>query len=239
MLGVEVRMSQQLSESQTRELIRLCKTGNLEARRQLIEANLGLVRAVVSRFRGPDLEDLFQVGCLGLIKAVDRFDPGRGTKFSTYAFPLILGEVRKYLRDNWQEGAPRRLKQIWCKARQVEQRLTNQLGRPASFREVAEEMGIPPEELVASMEACAQALALEEEVLHTSRLPEQQGAIEERVALWECLNALEERERRLLLWRFFVGKTQSEIADSIGLSQAQVSRMEWQALRKLRQGLSC
>lgn len=227
-----------LSDAEIGELVRRCRMGDAEARDRLIEANLGLVRAVVCRFRNADFEELFQVGCLGLVKAVDRFDPGKGTRFSTYAFKVILGEIRKYLRDSWQTGVPRRLKGIWRQARQVEEQLAGRLGRSVSLREVADEMGIDPAELVASMEACLPPAPLEGCFPGLSSSSAEQHALD-RLTLWECLNTLEERERRVLLFRFFAGKTQSEVADAIGLSQAQVSRLESQALRKLRESLSC
>lgn len=237
-----------LKDQEMMELLQKAGAGDVYARDRLVNCNLKLVFNLVKRFqnRGYELEDLFQIGCIGLMKAIDKFDPSYKVKFSTYAVPMIVGEIRRFLRDDNPVKVSRSLKETAYKIQQVRDMLTARLGREPSVGEVATELGLPREEVVSAMEA-AQAPTSIYETLHQEDgdpiyLLDQLKSEEdgdapwlERISVNELLSRLPERERLIIMWRFFEDKTQSEIAGKLGLSQVQVSRLERQALKKLKE----
>jgi len=236
-----------LQDGEMRVLLRSAQAGDVQARERLTNCNLKLVFNLVKRFqnRGYELEDLFQVGCIGLMKAIDKFDLSYDVKFSTYAVPMIVGEIRRFLRDDNPVKVSRSMKEIAYKAQKTRERLASRLGREPSVGEVAGELGISREEIVTALEA-AQAPTSIYETLHQDEgdpiylLDQLRGETNgelpllERMAIKELLFNLPERDRKILMWRFFEDKTQVEVARRLNLSQVQVSRLERQALRKLK-----
>ncbi len=236
-----------LKDKEMRDLLKRAKDGDSFARDKLVNCNLKLVFNLVKRFqnRGYELEDLFQIGCIGLMKAIDKFDLSFDVKFSTYAVPMIVGEIRRFLRDDNPVKVSRSLKETAYKVQQVRELLTARLGREPSIGEVASELSLSREEIVNALEA-AQAPTSIYETLHQDDgdpiylLDQLKGAEDgdsswlEKISMKALLNNLSERERMILSWRFFEDKTQSEIAKKLGLSQVQVSRLERQALKKLK-----
>jgi len=230
-----------------RELFRALAAGDTAAREKLINGNLRLVLSVIQRFnnRGENVDDLFQVGCIGLMKAIDNFDLGQNVKFSTYAVPMIIGEIRRYLRDNNPIRVSRSLRDIAYKALQVRDILVNRYSREPSVSEIARELHVQREEVVFALDAIQEPISLFEPVYHDGGDPifvmdqvkddkEQDASWLEELAVREAMNKLSSRERHILNLRFFHGKTQMEVADEIGISQAQVSRLEKAALQRLR-----
>ena len=228
-------------------LIGKSQSGDKEAREVLIEKNLGLVHHIVKRFlgRGYDPEDLFQIGSIGLLKAVDKFDMSYDVKFSTYAVPMIIGEIKRYLRDDGILKVSRSLKENHYRIYQVREALTRRLEREPTMEEMAAEMGISIEELVMTMESGAEVESLHKtiyqgegtEISLMDKLPEKENRQEkalDRIFLEEILGTLEAKERRLIYMRYFQNMTQMEIAHELGVSQVQVSRMEKKILEKLR-----
>lgn len=240
-----------LKDAEIKELLKKASQGDSRAREKLINCNLKLVFNLVRRFqnRGYELEDLFQIGCIGLMKAIDKFDLNYDVKFSTYAVPMIVGEIRRFLRDDNPVKVSRSLKEMAYKIQQAKDMLTGRLGREPSVNEVAESLGISREEVILALEA-AQSPASIYETLHQDDgdpiyLLDQleyseQGDMQwlDRLAVKEIINNLPERDRNILLWRFYEDRTQADIASRLGLSQVQVSRLERQALKKLREILS-
>lgn len=236
-----------LKDEEMRDLIQRAQKGDRYARDRLVNCNLKLVFNLVKRFqnRGYELEDLFQIGCIGLIKAIDKFDLSYEVKFSTYAVPMIVGEIRRFLRDDNPVKISRSLKELAFKIQQSRERLTGKIGREPTVREVAEELGIDREDVVAAMEA-AQMPASIYETLHQDngdpiylldQLKDDTGGESpwlDRIAVKELLCQLPERDRKILIWRYFEDKTQADIAARLGLSQVQVSRLERQALKKIK-----
>ena len=229
-------------------LIGKSQSGDKEAREVLIEKNLGLVHHIVKRFlgRGYDPEDLFQIGSIGLLKAVDKFDMSYDVKFSTYAVPMIIGEIKRYLRDDGILKVSRSLKEKHYRIYQVREALTRRLEREPTTGEMAEEMGISIEELVMTMESGAEVESLHKtiyqgegtEISLMDKLPEKENRQEkvlDRIFLEEILGTLEAKERRLIYMRYFQNMTQMEIAHELGVSQVQVSRMEKRILRSLQE----
>lgn len=223
------------------------RSGDTTARETLIKGNLRLVLSVVQRFnnRGEYIDDLFQVGCIGLMKAIDNFDLGQNVKFSTYAVPMIIGEIRRYLRDNNSIRVSRSLRDIAYKALQVRDSLVNRNSKEPSINEIADELSIPREELVFALDAIQEPISLFEPIYHDGGDPihvmdqikdekNQDTSWLENIAIKEALEKLNERESLILSLRFFEGKTQMEVAEEIGISQAQVSRLEKAALMHLR-----
>ena len=223
------------------------RSGDTSARETLIKGNLRLVLSVVQRFnnRGEYIDDLFQVGCIGLMKAIDNFDLGQNVKFSTYAVPMIIGEIRRYLRDNNSIRVSRSLRDIAYKALQVRDSLVNRNSKEPSINEIADELSIPREELVFALDAIQEPISLFEPIYHDGGDPihvmdqikdekNQDTSWLENIAIKEALEKLNERESLILSLRFFEGKTQMEVAEEIGISQAQVSRLEKAALMHLR-----
>lgn len=220
---------------------------NPGAREKIINGNLRLVLSVIQRFinRGEYVDDLFQVGCIGLMKAIDNFDLGHDVKFSTYAVPMIIGEIRRYLRDNNPIRVSRSLRDIAYKALQVRDALVNKYSREPSITEIAGELKLPREEVIFALDAIQEPISLFEPIYHDGGDPifvmDQIGDDKnldanwlEDIAVREALGKLNDREKLILSLRFFEGKTQMEVADEIGISQAQVSRLEKAALNHMR-----
>ncbi|ACX52647.1 RNA polymerase, sigma 28 subunit, SigG [Ammonifex degensii KC4] len=245
--GVNTSKLPVLTAQQMCRLFEAMKRGDGNARSELIKGNLRLVLSVVQRFanRGEHLDDLFQVGCIGLIKAIDNFDLDQNVKFSTYAVPMIIGEIRRYLRDNNAIRVSRSLRDIAYKALQVRDVLASQYAREPSVAEIAEALKLPQEEVVMALEAIQDPVSLFEPVYHDGGDPiyvmDQVGDEKnqdvnwlENIAIKEAMKRLSERERQIIKMRFFEGKTQMEVAEEIGISQAQVSRLEKAALNHMR-----
>lgn len=232
-------------------LIRLTKEGDKQAREQLIHENVGLVWSMVRRFlgRGCEAEDLFQIGTIGLMKAIDKFDVSFDVKFSTYAVPMISGEIKRFLRDDGMVKVSRTLKENNMKLRAAGERLQAKLGREATLEEIAEETGIPMEDLVLAMEACTEVESLSKPVFHNDgsectlgeRLPGEADVTEQiinHLVTKQLLESLTEEERRLIRLRYYENKTQTEIAGIFGVSQVQISRLEKKILQRLRSRLA-
>jgi RNA polymerase sporulation-specific sigma factor len=245
--GVDTAKLPVLNNTKMRELFQKLQAGDEESREKLIQGNLRLVLSVIQRFtnRGEYVDDLFQVGCIGLMKAIDNFDLSQNVKFSTYAVPMIIGEIRRYLRDNNPIRVSRSLRDIAYKALQVRDSLVNKHSKEPTITEIAEELKLPREEIVFALDAIQEPVSLFEPIYHDGGDPifvmDQVGDEKnsdfnwlESIAVKEALRKLNERERLILTLRFFDGKTQMEVAEEIGISQAQVSRLEKAALSHMR-----
>jgi len=245
--GVNTSKLPVLTNAQMRELFTRLQNGDTPSRDQLITGNLRLVLSVIQRFnnRGEYVDDLFQVGCIGLMKAIDNFDLSQNVKFSTYAVPMIIGEIRRYLRDNNPIRVSRSLRDIAYKALQVRDGLVSRLSREPSVQEIADELKLPLEEIVFALDSIQEPVSLFEPLYHDGGDPiyvmdqvsdekHQDGQWLEGITIREALRRLNERERLILSLRFFEGKTQMEVAEEIGISQAQVSRLEKAALSHMR-----
>lgn len=245
--GVNTAKLPVISASKMRELFVILQGGELSAREKLIHGNLRLVLSVIQRFnnRGEYVDDLFQVGCIGLMKAIDKFDLSQNVKFSTYAVPMIIGEIRRYLRDNNPIRVSRSMRDVAYKALQVRDSLINRYSREPSINEIASELKIQREEVVFALDAIQEPISLFEPIYHDGGDPifvmDQIGDDKnldmnwlESVAIKDALHKLSQREKHILTLRFFEGKTQMEVAEEIGISQAQVSRLEKAALGHMR-----
>jgi RNA polymerase sporulation-specific sigma factor len=245
--GVNTSKLPVLTNAQMRDLFARMHSGDPSARDQLITGNLRLVLSVIQRFnnRGEYVDDLFQVGCIGLMKAIDNFDLSQNVKFSTYAVPMIIGEIRRYLRDNNPIRVSRSLRDVAYKALQVRDGLVSKLSREPTVQEIAAELNLPLEEIVFALDSIQEPVSLFEPLYHDGGDPiyvmdqvsdekTQDGQWLEGISIREALRRLNERERLILTLRFFEGKTQMEVADEIGISQAQVSRLEKAALNHMR-----
>ena len=234
-------------EAEMTEMLLKIKEGDRETRDTFITGNLRLVLSVIQRFgnRGENPDDRFQVGCIGLIKALDNFDMSHGVKFSTYAVPMIIGEVRRYLRDNNAIRVSRSLRDLAYKALQARENLARQLQREPTMAEIAKEMDVEQEEVVLALESIQEPISLYEPVFHDDgdaiyvmdQVSDTKNTDEkwiENIALSEAMKKLTPRERKILNMRFFEGKTQMEVAEEISISQAQVSRLEKNALKYMR-----
>lgn len=234
-------------DTEMMEMLTQIKAGNTGIREQFITGNLRLVLSVIQRFsnRGENPDDLFQVGCIGLIKALDNFDLSHGVKFSTYAVPMIIGEVRRYLRDNNSIRVSRSLKDIAYKALQAKERLSYELSREPSIAEIANDIEVAREDVVLAMDSIQDPVSLFEPVFHDDgdaiyvmdQVQDMKNTDEkwiENISLSEAMNKLSPREKHILKMRFFEGKTQMEVAEEIAISQAQVSRLEKNALKYMR-----
>ncbi len=236
-----------LTEKECNELLRKTKEGDKAAREKLIKGNLRLVLSVVQRFRNRDEnpDDLFQVGCVGLIKACDNFDISQKVKFSTYAVPMIIGEIKRYLRDNTYLRVSRSMRDIAYHAMQVKEELTTNMSREPTPEEIAEKLGINVHQVVIALESIVEPLSLYEPVYTDNGdalyVVDQLGDFQtendwvDEISMKEAIKGLDEREKQILHRRFMMGKTQTEVADEIGISQAQVSRLEKGALSKIKQ----
>jgi len=244
--GVNTAQLPVLTNAVMRELFVALQAGDLSAREKLVNGNLRLVLSVIQRFnnRGEYVDDLFQVGCIGLMKAIDNFDLSQNVKFSTYAVPMIVGEIRRYLRDNNPIRVSRSLRDIAYKALQVRDSLTNQNLREPSIVEISEAMDVPKEDVVFALDAIQDPVSLFEPIYHDGGDPiyvmdqlsdekNQDSLWVEEISIREALQKLNDREKRILAMRFFEGKTQMEVAEEIGISQAQVSRLEKAAIQHM------
>lgn len=244
--GVNTAELPVLSEQEKRQLLTRARAGDQSARQSMIEGNLRLVLSVVQRFaqRGENLDDLFQVGCIGLIKAIDNFDPSHEVMFSTYGVPMISGEVKRFLRDNNAVRVSRSMRDTAYRAMQAKERITNEKGREPNITEIAEALGLPPEDVVIALESIVEPVSLYEPVFSdggdTIYIMDQikggttDGDWLEEIAIKEAIHELSPREKKILSMRFIDGKTQTEVAEEIGISQAQVSRLEKGAMSKIK-----
>ena len=237
-----------LSHEETLDLIQKVQNGDEEAKALLISSNLGLVRSVVSKFAniGYERDDLFQLGSIGLIKAIYKFDPSYNVKFSTYAVPMILGEIKRYLRDDGMVKVSRSLKQLAIKVKMQGEMLSKKLGRDPTIEELAEAIGVEKEDVVMAMESnfsveYLQGVIHEEEgspICLIDKISQKGEAEEDKVVdnilLKEVLGKLDKRERQIIMLRYFEDKTQSEIGELLNISQVQVSRIEKKVLHKLK-----
>ena len=250
--GVNTSKLKVLTEEEKRELMKRVRDGDEEARREMICGNLRLVLSIVQRFAGrkENPDDLFQVGCIGLIKAVDHFDIDKEVMFSTYAVPMIVGEVRRYLRDSATVRISRSVRDLAYRSLQARDELSATLDRDPTPDEIATHLGVPREQVVNALEAIIEPISLYEPVFSengdslyvidqlsdTSRDATDESWLE-NIALREAVRTLTPREQRIIHLRYYKDKTQMEIASEIGISQAQVSRVEKAALEKLRKQL--
>ena len=250
--GVNTAKLPLLNEQEKEALFVRIKAGDKEAREQYIKGNLRLVLSVIKRFGGSNenVDDLFQIGCVGLMKAVDNFDPGREVKFSTYAVPMIIGEIRRYLRDNNSIRVSRSLRDTAYKAIYARENYMKKFMKEPTVQEIAEEIGIAKEDVVFAMDAIQSPMSLYEPVYSdggdtlyvmdqvSDKKSREENWVEE-LSLEAAMERLNERERYIIRLRFFEGKTQMEVAEEIKISQAQVSRLEKNALKTMKTYLTC
>lgn len=244
--GVNTAKLQTLKNDEMRELLDRSHHGDKDARDKLICGNLRLVLSVIQRFtsRGENPDDLFQVGCIGLIKAIDNFDPSHEVMFSTYGVPMISGEVKRFLRDNNAVRVSRSMRDTAYRAMQIKEQLTNENGKEPNITEIAKRMELPPEDIVIVLESIVEPVSLYEPVFSdggdTIYIMDQvkggttDGDWLEEIAMREAIRDLTDRERKILSMRFIDGKTQTEVAGEIGISQAQVSRLEKGAMSRIK-----
>ena len=249
--GVNTSALRLLSPVEMDMLLRRAREGDAAAREKLIEGNLRLVLAVIQRFekRGENPDDLFQVGCIGLIKAISNFDPDKQVRFSTYGVPMIAGEVRRYLRDNSAIRVSRSIRDVAYKVLQCKEARTAQMGREPTLEEISQELDIPIEEVSQALDAVCAPVSLYDPVYADGGDPltvmdqvrDTRNTDEhwmEHIALQSAFTRLNPREKQILSLRFYDGKTQMEVAGALGISQAQVSRLEKSAISDLRKGVS-
>ncbi len=235
---------------ETMRLIEMAHEGDKAARDQLVTDNFGLVWSIVRRFtgRGYEPEDLFQIGSIGLMKAIDKFDLSYEVKFSTYAVPMITGEIKRFLRDDGMIKVSRSIKEMGLKVKNVREQLVYRLGREPTLEEIAGEIGASKEEVAASIEAGAEVESLyrsvnkndENSILLIDKIEEESSAQEEllnRMVLRELLTALSDKDREIIIRRYYYNETQSQIAAKLGISQVQVSRLEKKILKQMREKL--
>ena len=244
--GINTNELAVMTEAEKVELLKKAHDGDMAARDRLIRGNLRLVLSVVQRFanRGENMDDLFQVGVIGLIKAIDNFDVSLGVKFSTYAVPMCIGEVRRFLRDSNPIRVSRSMRDTAYKAMQVKERLTNEQGREPAVDEIAKELNMKKSEVVLALEAIVDPVSLYEPVYNdggdTIYVMDQVGDNSsdtdwiDEIMLKDELKSLDEREHKILYMRFMQGKTQMETAEEIGISQAQVSRLEKNVIKRIK-----
>lgn len=245
--GVNTSKLPVFKDSQMKQMINAIKEGDEATREEFIRGNLRLVLSVIQRFnnRGENLDDLFQVGCIGLIKALDNFDTSHNVKFSTYAVPMIIGEIRRYLRDNNSIRVSRSLRDTAYKALQVRERLVKNNCKEPTISEIAKELQMEREEVVFALDAIQDPVSLFEPVYHDNgdaiyvmdQVSDDKHSDDkwmDNIDLAEALKKLNNREKHILTMRFFEGRTQMEVADEIGISQAQVSRLEKTAIKHMK-----
>ncbi len=249
--GVNTAQLKVLSQAQMDALLIQAKNGDPFARQTLIEGNLRLVLSVIQRFdkRGESPDDLFQVGCIGLMKAINNFDPTKGVRFSTYGVPMIAGEVRRYLRDNSAIRVSRSLRDTAYRVLQCKEQLSPQLGRDPTNDEIAQLLDIPEKEVAEAMDAVCAPVSLYDPVYADGGDPltimdqvrdtrNTEMNLMDRICLRGAFRALGDREKQILYLRFYDGKTQMEVANQLGISQAQVSRLEKGAIHTMRKAFS-
>ncbi len=245
--GVNTSKLPVLKNEEMKNLFKELQSGQTDAREKLIQGNLRLVLSVIQRFsnRGEYVDDLFQVGCIGLIKAIDNFDLGQNVRFSTYAVPMIIGEIRRYLRDNNSVRVSRSLRDIAYRALQVREKLIADNSSEPTVAQIAKELDVPREEVVFALDAIQEPVSLFEPIyndggdpiLVMDQISDDKNSDDlwlEEIAIKEAMKKLNDREKHIVALRFFNGKTQMEVADEIGISQAQVSRLEKAALKQLK-----
>ncbi|TJX14705.1 RNA polymerase sporulation sigma factor SigF [Tissierella creatinini] len=236
-----------LSHEETTELIKRSQSGDSEAREKLVESNLGLIRSVIKGFanRGIDFEDIFQIGSIGLLKAIDKFDLSFDVKFSTYAVPMIMGEIKRFLRDDGIIKVSRSLKQVAYMAKTAEEKLSKELGREPTILEISEEIGIEKEDIVMAIESTYHPEYLYNVVHENDGTPlylidkiSNEDDVEmdmiDNIVLKDMLSKLKPRDRKIIILRYFKDKTQSEVAQVLGISQVQVSRIEKRIVEEMR-----
>lgn len=244
--GVDTSKLPVLSEAQKDELLKRVKQKDEAARNELIQGNLRLVLSVIKRFsnRGENPDDLFQIGCIGLIKSIDNFDIDQNVRFSTYAVPMIIGEIRRYLRDNSSIRVSRSIKDMAYRAMQAKEQLTSRLGREPTVGEIAKRLEVPQSEVVMALESVVEPVSLYEPVFSDSGdtiyvldqvgdKNDESGWLDE-IAFKEAMKNLTDREKKIMRLRFIYGKTQMEVSREIGISQAQVSRLEKGVIEKIK-----
>lgn len=248
--GVDTSKLPVLKNEEMRELFRRMQSGEMEAREELVNGNLRLVLSVIKRFnhRGENVDDLFQVGCIGLMKSIDNFDLGQNVKFSTYAVPMIIGEIRRYLRDNNPIRVSRSLRDIAYKALQVKEQLMSKTSTEPTTQEIAREMDVPQEDVVFALDAIQDPVSLFEPIYNDGSDPifvldqlkddkQKDSSWLNDLAIREGIKGLNDREKLIINQRFFEGKTQMEVAEEIGISQAQVSRLEKSAIKEMNKNV--
>ena len=246
--GVNTSKLPVLNNEEKKILFERILKGDTKAREEYIYGNLRLVLSVIQKFsnRGEYMDDLFQVGRIGLIKAIDNFDISQGVKFSTYAVPMIIGEVRRYLRDDNSIRVSRSIRDLAYKALQVKERLTKEKSKEPTIDEIAKEMDLPKEQIVVALDAIQDPLSLFEPIYHDSsgdalyvmdQVKDEKNKDSkwiEDISINEAMKKLSDREKKILSLRFFEGKTQTEVSEEVGISQAQVSRLEKSALKSMK-----
>lgn len=245
--GVNTSKLNVLKEKEKRELLMKMQNGDSKAREVFIKGNLRLVLSVIKRFnnRGENVDDLFQVGCIGLMKAIDNFDLNQNVRFSTYAVPMIIGEIRRYLRDNNSIRVSRSLRDIAYKALITRERYLKEKNKEPTISEISKELNLPREEVVFALDAIQDPVSLYEPIYHDGgdaifvmdQVKDNKNTDEswlENISIKEAMKKLTDREKLILNLRFFSGRTQMEVAEEIGISQAQVSRLEKTALKHMR-----
>jgi len=248
--GVNTSNLKVLRNDETDALLARAKEGDMDAREELIAGNLRLVLSVIQKFtnRGEQADDLFQVGCIGLVKAIDNFDMTLGLRFSTYGVPMIIGEIRRYLRDNSPLRVSRSIRDTAYKALQAKEQMMSRSQEEPTVDQIAEAIGIPREEVVIAMDSVTEPLSLYdpvysdagENVCVLDQVKDTKNTDEhwlEQIALCDAIERLSERERHILALRFYYGKTQMEVASEIGISQAQVSRLEKNAIKMIKKNM--
>ena len=249
--GVNTSKLKTLKQEEMTQLLRRAKQGDTEARDKLVEGNLRLVLSVTQRFmgRGENPDDLFQVGCIGLLKAVQNFDATKEVRFSTYGVPMIAGEIRRYLRDNSPIRVSRSVRDLAYRVLQCKEQLLLEMGKEPSLEQIAKRMELPLSEVVGAMDAVAAPISLYEPVYSDGADPltvmdqvrDPKNTDEkwmEQISLKDAMSRLGQREKQILALRFHEGRTQMEVAKQIGISQAQVSRLEKNALASIRKAIS-
>lgn len=251
-MDVDVKKEQArsfLKDNEVKLLIQQAQAGDKEARDLIINKNTRLVWSVVQRFlnRGYEADDLFQIGCIGLIKSVDKFDLSYDVKFSTYAVPMIIGEIQRFLRDDGTVKVSRSIKELGNKIRKVKDELTKRLGYEPTIQEIAQELDLPAEEIVFASEASRSLTSIHETVYENDGDPitllDQISDISEenwfdKIALGDAIKHLDERERLIVYLRYYKDQTQSEVAERLGISQVQVSRLEKKILEQIKTFMS-
>ncbi len=249
--GVNTAKLKVLSEKEKTELLKRSKIGDKKAREELINGNLRLVLSVIQSFKSrcENLDDLFQVGCIGLIKAIDNFDPTMDVRFSTYAVPMIIGELRRFLRDYNSVRVPRSLRDLAYKALKVKESLSSNLSHEPTIEEIASILDEDPKFVAKALDAILEPISIYDPVYSDNgdslfvldQLRDESSNDDiwlDNIAIKNAISKLGERERNILLMRFYSGKTQTEVSKEIGISQAQVSRLEKSALEKMRKQMS-
>ena len=245
--GVDTSKIPVLSAEEKRELFVKIKNGDKEARNTFINGNLRLVLSVIKRFygRGENVDDLFQIGCIGLIKAMDNFDLNQNVQFSTYAVPMIIGEIRRYLRDNNPIRVSRSVRDLAYKALSVKEKMVKENQKEPTIEEIAKELGVDKEEIVFSLDAIQEPISLQEPIYGDGtenlyimdQVKDNKNTDEywaENITISEAMKKLNDKEKMIINKRFYEGRTQVEVAEEIGISQAQVSRLEKSAIEHIK-----